>query len=578
MATSAPQKEESKPKEDIVYKYSNRGSGQLKEAALIEEGKPYFIKYNEEKGFITVEPKITDITPPLRPPVREEYPYQPYEFKTLTEPQEYLLRALEETPDTLYAKTKAFVKLFNDVNEKTVNLLSSYIFSSYFQDRFSTVHYINVVGANGTGKSAFGDTFECLGYRVVNVTNTSEAFWFRIFGTVEYGQVTIVVEEFDKMDENSQIMAMLKVGYQPNARVPRMNNDNSKMEFFYPFGLKIMIAERSPNEDRARGVLDRSFKTKSYKGTPAFNIKEIRNPQGNARRQALLDKLQDLRKLFLMYRLVHIKDPYKEVFVGLDGRDEELCKPELQLYYTLGASEELLTEIEETLQYFLDSKNNRKGDSLEGAIYPIVVDVVDKQGKDYVTIDNDNAKRKSVSSTDVWNSIIGSFDGKPDDKNPSIWYSDDFGKRYRNTVTKMICDKFGAEIDHKEKGNHLVFDLERLAKTKRIYENDGKIKTRPFDESGENDHENDKTDSLTHHDHASEQECSESGYSNKTDSISPLDARGGHDESVNQVECKNPDSPNDSTKTNRVKCPHCDFEDIGYEVRIHRKCAHGEGI
>ncbi len=47
-----------------------------------------------------------------------------------------------------------------------------------------------------------------------------------------------------------------------------------------------------------------------------------------------------------MYRLLHIKDPYKEIAVGLDGRDEELCKPLLQLFYTLGTSEETQREIE----------------------------------------------------------------------------------------------------------------------------------------------------------------------------------------------------------------------------------------
>src|SRR5206468_5063016 len=157
------------------------------------------------------------------------------------------------------------IKNFNDIDDYTATLFGANIFGSYFQDRYSTVHYILMVGANGTGKSVFGDTFACLGYRPVNITNATEAFWFRIFGTVEIGQVTIIVEEFDKMDENSNVMGMLKEGYRQNAKVPRMNNDNTKMDFFNPFGIKIMIAERSPDEDKARGVLDRTFKTKSYK-------------------------------------------------------------------------------------------------------------------------------------------------------------------------------------------------------------------------------------------------------------------------------------------------------------------------
>ena len=80
------------------------------------------------------------------------------------------------------------------------------VIGSCFQDRLSTVHYLLIVGGNGTGKSAFGDTFECLGYRPVNITNATEAFWYRVLGSVEFGQVTIIAEEIDKLDEHIQII------------------------------------------------------------------------------------------------------------------------------------------------------------------------------------------------------------------------------------------------------------------------------------------------------------------------------------------------------------------------------------
>ena len=465
-------KQDTKPKEETVYKFSNKGEGQLREAVIIE-GKPYFIKYNQEKGFIQVEPKINDIATTLRPPLREEYPYNPYEFKTLDEPQKYLMQVMTETPDTLLAEIKNMVKQFNEIKEDTANLLSENILGSYFQDRFSTVHYLNIIGANGTGKSAFGDTFECLGYRAVNVTNATESFYFRLFGTIEYGQVTLIVEEFDKMDENTQIMAMLKVGYQPNAKVPRMNNDNSKMEFFYPFGIKIMIAERSADEDKARGVLDRSFKIKSYKGVPIFNIKEIRNPQGNIKRQRVLDAMNYLRKKLLMYRLIHFKDPFKEITIGLDGRDEELCKPTLQLLYSLKASEETLKVAESTFQHFLSMKNKRKNDLLEASIYSIIKGMI---ASNYT----------SIPSTDIWQKITQTLGGKISDEKPNTWYSYDFGKKYRNTITKLISDKFGAEIDHKDNGNNLVFDYDDFTKMGKIFENKGIIKITPVDGINEN--------------------------------------------------------------------------------------------
>jgi hypothetical protein len=526
-------KQESKPKEETVYKFSNKGNGQLKEAVIIE-GKSYFMKYfcGENKQFIQTEPKIMDVTPQLRPPLAQEYPNNnPYEFKTVDEPQIYLQKALQETPDTLLARIKTVVKKYNDVDDNTLNLLSANIFGSYFQDRFSTVHYLIIVGANGTGKSAFGDTFECLGYRAVKVTNTTDAFWFRIFGNVEFGQVTIIAEEFDRMDDSSQIMTVLKEGYQPNTRVPRMNGNLDKMEFFNPFGFKIIIGEKSPSENKARGVLDRAFKIKSYKGIPDYNIKEIRNPQGNAIRQALFKEMDDLRKLLLMYRLIHIKDPYKEITIGLDGRDEELCKPILQLFYTLGASEETIKELESTLQYFLDTKNKRKNQTLEAVIYPIIVNIVAEHGE-------------RISSSELWRLITESLEGQVDPNNSRMFYTDygNRGKLYRNTVTAMICDKFGAESVHERDGDIILFNPKILNKLGKIYQT-GQICTKPCD-------------TLKHCEHREEQ------------------ANFPENEALENQKSLSNHSVHDVSQNHKTKCPYCDYEEQPFFLKVHIRYTH----
>ena len=85
-------------------------------------------------------------------------------------------RALRETPDSLLVKIKNIVKKFNDVDDKTVTLLSACVLGSYFQDRFSTIPYLIIVCANINSKSAFRDTYECMSYRAVKVTNTTYAF------------------------------------------------------------------------------------------------------------------------------------------------------------------------------------------------------------------------------------------------------------------------------------------------------------------------------------------------------------------------------------------------------------------
>jgi len=198
--------------------------------------------------------------------------------------------------------------------------------------------------------------------------------------------------------------------------------------------------------------------------------------------------MMDLRNLLIEYRMLHFKDPYKEIDIGLDGRDEELCKPTLELLYSLGASDETQKMAESTLQYFLDIKNKRKGETLEAMIYPIVLNIVRNEGEcccDYGNKDNPELPRhlKSVPAIDVWGDVILSLEGAQDKENPSLFYSDEFGKIYRNNITKIICDKFGAEIDHRQKGNILVFDTDYLIKTGKIYLNMGIIKTKAVGDS-----------------------------------------------------------------------------------------------
>ena len=133
-----PSNEKNKRKEEIVYKYSNNGKGALREAVIIG-GKPHFLKYLiQEDGTDSFQSPqyIQEETRRLLPPYIQAYPYDPYTFNDTEELDHYLQRAKQETIDTLYRKIKHYVRLFNDIDEKTLNLLSADILATYFQDRF----------------------------------------------------------------------------------------------------------------------------------------------------------------------------------------------------------------------------------------------------------------------------------------------------------------------------------------------------------------------------------------------------------------------------------------------------------
>lgn len=469
------QKEESR-KEATVHKWSNSGHDQLRESILVD-GKPYFLSYafnqDQSKDFFVTPPIIEDkeSNRVLRPPSKEECPYPQYDFTASSINGYYLPKVKEETIDTIYEKVKAEAGLYNDIHEMALRLLAGNIIGSYFQDRFSSLHYLSIIGDNGTGKSAFGDTFKCLGYRPVKVVNVNESFWHRVLGVIETGQVTIIAEEVDRLDENSATMSVLKEGYQQDTKVPRMTSENDKMNFYDPFCFKILISEKSLNKRKAKGVLDRIFEYKTFRGYPQKKIKEVRNPQGNKERQFALDRLNVLRRILLMFKLVHFQDPYIEVKVGVDGRDEELVKPLLQLFHTLGASDKTMNELEECLQYFLDKKNEDKRDSLEAQVLELITEYT-KENQKY-----------EISSRGLWELVTSNLDGKQDDKNPDdVFHSTDHGKLYINTITKIAKDKFGAKANHDMKTNTmLVFNEKILTRASRNYNIGNKIKTVPYD-------------------------------------------------------------------------------------------------
>jgi hypothetical protein len=104
------------------------------------------------------------------------------------------------------------------------------------------------------------------------------------------------------------MMAILKTGYQINGKVPKINTNTLKQEFFHTYGIKWIIGERSMGLNEAKGVYDRTLAYTTYAGDPQCDIKETLNPQGNPSCKAKLNQLLQFRNLMLLYRMIHFDD------------------------------------------------------------------------------------------------------------------------------------------------------------------------------------------------------------------------------------------------------------------------------
>jgi hypothetical protein len=470
-----------------VYKYSRP----FLHEAIILGGIPAFISYGPKfDKILQFENIIEPSSRILRPPNREDYPYTPYEFKDELELEEYLRRAKSETIDTLYQRAKAIVRKYTDQDDHKVNLLAIDILWSYFQDKFGSTHYIIVTGTNEGGKSSIGDTFGSIAYRTCNMTNPSAANIFRALGMIEAGQCTLVLDEAERINDDD-ILAILKSGYS-NKKTPKTNTNSWRLEWFHSYCLKIIIAEKSPDKLKAKGLTDRSLHVASFPGDTPLDIKEVTNENEKSRRlKKALAELIDLRKLMLIYRIVHFEDTIPDLDVGVRRRAKELCKPYIRLFY----GSESQGEVEQTFQKFLEARNTKKSVSLEPILLPIILQLTEEMGT-------------SVPSIDVWDYILSHSNAKPSVDKPGAYYIADY-TIYKNTITKLLEDMFGAHPKHAKGGNVTVFDTDKLRKLRKFYDTQIFIKTRPIEDKDEDEADEDDKEKANEEGEGEGSECGE---------------------------------------------------------------------
>ena len=355
--------------EFLAYKYTLKN--QLYEAVIIE-GTSYFLTIKNDK--VVTESFLEEETRIVRPPAQEEYPsYTPYTFNDVNEVKKYLdlINSQDNSLDSLVKAIRHQISKYIVHHDYILDYITALILFSYFQDKFPTVPYSMFVSDNGSGKSTIGNVFECFGYRCINMTDPTTANIFRIFGTVEAGQCSLVLDEAEKIDQDRDMMSILKTGYENGKKVQRIN-PVGKQEHFHTFGLKIMLAERSPNPFHAKGVLDRTFIISNFKGRPQLDIKETKiSEKGKT-------EFSFYKNLLLVYRLMHFADNIQDIDTGLEGRDKELCKPLLQLFFNT----DFQSKLEKALEILLDEKNTRKANSLEREILEVIIDLIRKEHTD----------------------------------------------------------------------------------------------------------------------------------------------------------------------------------------------------
>ena len=314
---------------NTAYKYS-------KDIPLAEE-----IELGNQNVFLQIiegEPKISSeinlskarniiIKPHAR---SEATPMIPYAFQDINEVRYFVEQAKNETLHSLFSKSKSLWKYFVVAKDNdAITLLAVDQTYTYFQDLFATTHYVMVTGSPGSGKGAILGTMKVLGYRVVLASDMSGANLLDMSGSTEPCQITIAEDEFDDIDRDEVKRKLYKVGYDINGVGPRTLDGNTSgrgNRYYFAYCYKILGAEYPLESKNLAGLNDRTFNIESIKSPPKFRIKTVldhmQKPahKRNPRYRDIISKIIYLRKLLLVYRLLHHDDIIEEVPLNIDGR------------------------------------------------------------------------------------------------------------------------------------------------------------------------------------------------------------------------------------------------------------------
>lgn len=393
-----------------------------------------------------------------------------YEFKDPVDLEYFIQRAKKETLGSLFRKVKRCASSFYDTDEEAyTNLIAADVVFTYFQDKIGKTHYVFVHGKPGTGKGAILETFNQLAYRGVQMTNTNAANLYRLLSHIEKGQVVIIIDEANRLDEDPFLLDVLKTGYKGIAKVPRMMDSssaaNSKQFYYYTYCFKIIAAENLPRDWKAGGFKDRCLIIKTAPGNPGKDITDVVDNADDPEKAKILSELQFLRKLLFAYRLIHFSEPIPDVRIkGIIGRDNELIKPLIRLFKTHGDHSSLET-IKKTLHYFVKQRNQEHTDTFDAYVNEQLEQLISsREGQLTQEQLSTFGTSRQLSFNDIWENIIkNKLDGKEIPDKPDSLMTSLFGEQSKKHLA-MVLRNLGGRKAKDSSGNkrEWKFDLKTL--------------------------------------------------------------------------------------------------------------------
>jgi hypothetical protein len=448
--------EEDKLPETYIQKYSDVTI--IAESVLIGNI-PYFLVCEKGIERIEIVEQIDLGDKILKPYEPTFYINRAYTFNSKEQVIEYFENAKKESFDTLYRIVKSNWRKFIDADDFHISICAADTIFAYFQDIIGLTHYLFFVGNNGSGKSNNLKAINLLAYRNMLSTDLTYANIYQFLGSDQEGIGTICEDEADGIDEDRIKMSIYKNGYTTGFPVFRMLETTSirrKQTRLNTFCFKAFAAERLPDSLKAKGFNERVLEIHCTYGFPEHDITDVVNPAGEEKFQRLLDELNQVRNMLLMYRLLHYHDPFPDIKINLENREKQLFKPLLRIFQNTETLDELLSVISK----FVGNKRRANANTLYAFLYRVIKNIIETKNS------------YEIESKKIWDTVTNP-DILPGEFVPGkkmTYDSTEFNQFSQKKITEIYMEVGATKPERHGSPIKLIFDKGKLERLGKIYE------------------------------------------------------------------------------------------------------------
>jgi hypothetical protein len=303
-------------------------------------------------GFAVVENyRVGNDVITARPP--RSYPYKPYVVEN------FEAKSRLGLIDLVHREVATFI----DAEPEEKATFTAFIVLSYVQELFDALPYLYLVGDNESGKSHLLNLMAELCYRpLAGVSHTAADLYSYLED--DGLPLTIIEDEYQGSEKDTEKMKVYKSGYKKGARVARVvtYEGGRRVDYFNSYGLKIVAAEKLIEN---KGFMQRCIVIEMVEGYPE---KDHYDAEDYSRFSWLRSELLKWRMRVLAR---HESLPRVEAD-WLRGRDRELYLPLLTILH--GSA--IYHALERFLRGRAEERRREREGSLEAAICRAVANLL----------------------------------------------------------------------------------------------------------------------------------------------------------------------------------------------------------